>query len=407
MAAKQVAPAVPVPAWETPPADEAEADFRRFVLTPAFQNCQTFFEQIGHIHEALPHISSYKIAKLLRVRQSRVDFQMRNISRGPRANGRPSHITQEIIDRIDEMVKAAAKDKTPLRLTDISHFLHSELNIDIALDTLRKALKRTKMWQFIKVSPIEHERHFVDEEQIADYKRRLKATLDQQPATFVFNCDESGFDSWCDAREVTCILPLGVDWNKMNYPVRRNEKRVTLLGCVSAAGEALPPLVIASRKTIDADVLQAGYTPDKVAYHYSCTGYITEEIFRNWLLRVFVPHIAHIRAASGRFSQLAFLIMDNCSCHESDEIDTIMHSNGIQVIPLIPHSSHLTQQLDIGIFGNVKLAQSRIHPGKECSVQSRQLLKMLGHGFKSPIPVQLPPPLLVVASEAYGTVLSS
>lgn len=247
-------------------------------------------------------------------------------------------------------------------------------------NTLRKQLRRCpERWSVLKLKPIEHDRAQVDDREILEYKARLKKALDGQPAQFVFNCDESGFDSWADCRRtVSCLVPPDVRACDVHYPVKRNEKRITLLGCISAAGDSLMPLCITSQKTIDIDVLKAGYTPDRVAFSYSDTGYVTEQLFRKWLVKIFVPHIQSLRARRGCPDQKAFLIMDNCTCHESDAIYEICHKYGIEVLPLVPHSSHLTQQLDIGIFGNVKLAQSRIHPSSDMSTQSQQLLRMLG-----------------------------
>lgn len=373
-----VAPAVPIPQWTSPPKDPLEESLRQLILSEDFAACTTLHAQVVLIHERFPDVSSYRISKLLGVLQNRIDNQFFRINRGIGTNGRPPFLTDAILDRIDLMVNEATKDRVPLRVSDIAHYLAESESLDISQNTLRKALKRCQRWQVLDLAPIEHDRQMVSEDAITEYKRRLKQTIDRQPAAFVFNCDESGFDSFCDARHVSCLIPAGEDPRMWNFPVKRNEKRITLLGCISAAGTALRPLCITSRKTIDSDVLTAGYTQDRVAYAYSPTGYITEELFRTWVERVFVPHIEHLRAETGLYTQQAFLILDNCTSHKSPAIEELFHRHGIVDLPLIPHSSHRTQQLDIGIFGNVKQAQSRIHPSSQMSTQSQQLLRMLG-----------------------------
>ena len=367
-----------IPTWETPFRNPLDQQLAEFVSRDEFRSHSTIFQHVSAIHQQFPSISAYRIAKVFQVRQNRIDIQLAHIARGPVPNGRPPILTAAHLDRIDEMVKAGARDRLPLRVTDVVHYLAENEDLDMNYDTLRKALKRTGRWQMLKLSPIDHDRQMVTDDEIAAYKQRLKQLIDGQPASFVFNCDESGFDSWCDARKVSCLIPVDADPKDWSFPVKRNEKRITLLGCISASGDSLNPLCITGRKTIDDEVFRAGYTPDRVAYSYSATGYITEAIFTEWVRHILIPHIEHLRVRTGMYEQQAFLIMDNCTAHRSDELESLFFEHGIVVIPLIPHSSHKTQQLDIGIFGNVKQAQSRIHPSSTLSTQSQQLLRMLG-----------------------------
>ena len=267
-----VAPALPIPRWDQPTSDPIIQRLRDLVITPEFTNLTTLFDQVSMITSTIPEVTSYRIANFFGVHQHRIDKQFHRIARGPATAGRPPILSAEILDRIEDMVHAAANDRVPLRTSDIAHFLAENEGIDIAENTLRKALKRSERWTVVKLAPMDHDRQMVSDEAIAEYKQRLRAHIQNQPAAFVFNCDESGFDSHCDARKVSCLLPPGANPRDWHFPVRRNEKRITLLGCISAAGAALPPLCITSRKTIEDDVIRAGYTTDRVAFSYSPTG---------------------------------------------------------------------------------------------------------------------------------------
>ena len=75
--------------------------------------------------------------------------------------------------------------------------------------------------------------------------------------------------------------------------------------------------------------------------------------------------------------QEGFALADNCTAHEGDVVDDIYTENGIVPVALIPHSSHKTQILDVGLFGNVKSAQSRIRLPAGVSNQTAQIAKML------------------------------
>ena len=67
--------------------------------------------------------------------------------------------------------------------------------------------------------------------------------------------------------------------------------------------------------------------------------------------------------------------MDGCSCHRSAYLDRLFDENGIVVVPLQAHSSDQVQALDLGIFGNHKSAQARIHLPTEMSKQTQQVIR--------------------------------
>ena len=48
------------------------------------------------------------------------------------------------------------------------------------------------------------------------------------------------------------------------------------------------------------------------------------------------------------------IVWDNCGPHCADSIRKLCIENNIRIIGLVPHSSHLTQMLDLGIFGRMK-----------------------------------------------------
>ena len=102
------------------------------------------------------------------------------------------------------------------------------------------------------------------------------------------------------------------------------------------------------------------------------------EIFFQWIIKTLIPYVDRQRENINKYNQKCFLIMDNCSAHESEKVNELLILNGIFTIPLVSHSSDRTQMLDVGIFGNVKLNQQRIHPNKNLSTQSKQLIKLLG-----------------------------
>jgi hypothetical protein len=58
------------------------------------------------------------------------------------------------------------------------------------------------------------------------------------------------------------------------YGNLRCGKRITLLACIGADGSYMKPLVIIPRKTVDADLMLSGLTPEKVAVASQPKGFV-------------------------------------------------------------------------------------------------------------------------------------
>ena len=100
--------------------------------------------------------------------------------------------------------------------------------------------------------------------------------------------------------------------------------------------------------------------------------------FFEWIIKTLIPYVNGQRLKYNNLNQHAVLILDNCAVHLGDNIEDTLVSNGIFAVPLPPYSSHKTQMLDVGIFGNVKVNQQRIHHSNDLSKQSQQIIKLLG-----------------------------
>ena len=85
---------------------------------------------------------------------------------------------------------------------------------------------------------------------------------------------------------------------------------------------------------------------------------MTDPVFGLWLTEVFVPAVdeprATLRQQLGTFDEKAVLIMDGCKDHKIEPFRELLVTKNITVVFLVPHSSHLSQPLDLGIFGWLK-----------------------------------------------------
>ena len=148
-----------------------------------------------------------------------------------------------------------------------------------------------------------------------------------------------------------------------------------LLHLVSLSGTTLPPMLVLKRKTLDAELVLNGYG-DKAVYVHSPSGYINSELYVKWFSDVLVPYLTKEKTRIG-YTGHAVLIVDGCSAHMSSNVRVLASEHNATIVNIPPHSSHLLQPLDLGIFGVQKCAYSKLHISKknftEQSIQNIRL----------------------------------
>jgi len=128
---------------------------------------------------------------------------------------------------------------------------------------------------------------------------------------------------------------------------------VTVLECVSADGQSIPPFIILKGKNIS-----TAWIPKKALgkeMHFACSsqGWTNNNLALSWLKNCFEP--ATREKASGK---TRLLLCDGHESHVTSEFVTYCIQHNIFLHLLVPHSSHLLQPLDVGVFGPLKKAIS-------------------------------------------------
>jgi hypothetical protein len=125
---------------------------------------------------------------------------------------------------------------------------------------------------------------------------------------------------------------------------------VTAIECICTDGTNIPPLII-----FKGDNFVSSWIPKNAPtdWKFSCNskGWTSNEHGIMWLQRCFDP--ATKEKANGR---TRLLICDGHDSHISATFMRYCYDNNIAVFLLIPHSSHLIQPLDVGVFGPLKAA---------------------------------------------------
>ena len=121
-------------------------------------------------------------------------------------------------------------------------------------------------------------------------------------------------------------------------------KTHTILSCVSASGYSLPPMMVYPRKRAVHDNCKEGCISNTL-FKSSSNGWINTDLFLDWY-KFFKDNIPPIRPV--------LLIMDGHGSHISIELIELARLDGIYLLCLPAHTTHILQPLDIGVFKSFK-----------------------------------------------------
>lgn len=125
---------------------------------------------------------------------------------------------------------------------------------------------------------------------------------------------------------------------------------VTVIECINAAGAALPPLLIFKAKHTNSAWIPTD-APLDWRFSTSNSGWTSDSHGFEWLNTVFEPNTRPEDP-----NQRRLLVMDGHSSHITASFIAycMKHSTDLLILP--PHTSHLLQPLDVGVFAPLKRA---------------------------------------------------
>lgn len=157
----------------------------------------------------------------------------------------------------------------------------------------------------------------------------------------IFNMDESGMP--LDPPSLKIVTSAGIKHSQA--VCSGNKAQVTVVACCNAAGYVLPPMVIFDRKTLKPE-LTTGEVPGTM-YGLSSNGWIDTELFEMWFRHHFLAYAPPVRPL--------LLLLDGHSSHFQPSFIRAAAEEQVIVFCLPPNTTHLTQPLDKGCFGPLKM----------------------------------------------------
>jgi len=126
---------------------------------------------------------------------------------------------------------------------------------------------------------------------------------------------------------------------------------ITVIECICANGSSIPPMIIFKGNSLMTSWIPQT-APTDWYYTYNTKGWTSNEHGITWL------KLFDSATASTTNGKKRLLICDGHDSHISAEFVRYSIDHDILILLLVPHSSHIMQPLDVGIFGPLKRAMS-------------------------------------------------
>jgi len=187
----------------------------------------------------------------------------------------------------------------------------------------------------------------------------------------IFNFDETMLEIDTKLR-MKVVVP-----KELKYPKKVQkagiDSHITMGLCISADGGHVKPLVILPLSTFPKDCLDIA---DGYFWAGQNSGWMTEEIFQQWVEIVFVPHVNDIRDQHKLWDEPALLYLDGHSSRCSEIAINYLRDNNVVAVTIPSHTSHILQPLDTGVNGEfkVQLAKVKRFPSNATAADKRRIL---------------------------------
>ena len=127
---------------------------------------------------------------------------------------------------------------------------------------------------------------------------------------------------------------------KVRYRSSGKKGQVTIVGCASAAGQAIPPMVIFDAKRLNPEWTNGEFPG--TTYGLSDNGWINTEPFEAWMSEHFLQHAVLARPL--------LLLLDGHSTHYQPQLLRLAMENDVIILCLPPHTTHEAQPLGLWCF---------------------------------------------------------
>jgi hypothetical protein len=145
-------------------------------------------------------------------------------------------------------------------------------------------------------------------------------------AELVFNLDEVCISEWEDRARRKVIVLVSMTDQTIHHGVYRNLKHMSVIYCVSAAGESLTPFVVSSQvhdTVIEALKIEGFWMGMYMVLEHRQKAYVTATVFQQYVTNILIPFIESLRTNPEFTGESPIFLMDNRSIHTSQRLSQL------------------------------------------------------------------------------------
>jgi hypothetical protein len=151
----------------------------------------------------------------------------------------------------------------------------------------------------------------------------------------------------------------------------------TILFSITGTGRHLTPQILFSEDT-DLSGIERWRFPD-IQIRKTRSGWMTKECFEVIMKETIMKEVARVRSETGDSTKKALLILDGHSSRNNRQLWELFAANGIDVVVLPAHTSHILQPLDLGPNAAFKRTLEKSPP----FLKKRELQTKIGDFIRS------------------------
>ena len=305
------------------------------------------------LHEAGDDFSYRKVAQKFGVDRTTLSRRHRGVQRSHRAQAQHQLVlSPQQEEEIVRHIERCTRDGLPPTRSILKNFGTAVAPWEVSDSWITRFLHRhadriTTKWS----AGIDRERHQADSKHKYElYFNLLHSKMREHgiEERNTYNMDEKGFFVGVTSRTKRIVTKAVWESKERTAAIKDgNREWVTLLACVCASGEALPPALVYQ----GISGIQSSWISDLVAEQHqifvshSATGWSNNDLGLAWLEQVFDRYTA----AKAR-RQWRLLILDGHGSHLTPEFLDYCNAHRILLMVFPPHSTHSLQPLDVVLF---------------------------------------------------------
>lgn len=331
---------------------------RSGVLNLLFANHQCCYLNEYFTKTLKKHISYNDLAIMFQVRTRTIRRWIDNGPMDPQPLGRHAALSEEIELELISMLIQRGDEAHGLTQNELLHFIEEHYEKILTRGWVNYFLIRHKdEVKSARSFPQEDQRMLIPRDFLKEHLLLLYKILHGRCAELVFNLDELGYSEWQSRSPKKVIVGANVDSSTVYHSVKRSLSHLSLLACISLAGDSLTPMLI-TKHPVSEKFFEDGLRQDEdVSIRQRNPPYMSSDLFIEFIECTFIPYVKEVRKKLKKMKEPAVLMMDSCRAHCSEEVLRLLGKNNVIVYTFPSHTSNLFQPCDLSLFGTLKKIQ--------------------------------------------------